>query len=120
MMEKTAGLESRAYKRRHLIYYLEVYNDKTGELLGHLVDITLKGMRLITKKEIMPDKNFRIGMMMPEEFFKGEVLRIEARSMWSRKDLNPDFFAVGLKVYDLDQKTAELISKLIKRVGFNE
>lgn len=120
MQENTVGSEARAYKRRHLIYYLEVYNDETGDLLGHLVDITVQGMRLITKNEVVPGKNFRIGMMLPREFFKGEVLKIETRSMWSRKDINPDFFAVGLKVYDLDEATAEIISGLIERVGFND
>lgn len=120
MEEKRVSSESRAYKRRHLIYYLEVYNQETGDLLGHLVDISLQGMRLITKKEIMPDKNFRLGMMLPRDFFKEEVLTIEARSMWSRKDVNPDFFAVGLKTYDLDEATAEIIAGLIEQVGFND
>ena len=53
MEEDTAGSDVRAYKRRHLIYYLEVYDDETGDLLGHLVDITLQGLKLTSKKEIM-------------------------------------------------------------------
>jgi hypothetical protein len=120
MKASTVGSEERAYKRRHLIYYLEVYDDETGELLGHIVDITVKGMRLITKKEIMPGKNFRLGMMLPLEFFQEGILKIEARSMWSRKDINPDFFAAGLKVFDLEESAAKLIANLIERVGFND
>lgn len=113
-------IEARSYKRRHLIYYLEVYDDETGDLLGHLVDLTTEGMMLITKKEVLPDKNFRLGMMLPEEYFKEGILKIEARSMWSRKDVNPDFYAVGFKTYDLDEETSKLITALIDQVGFND
>ncbi len=120
MEESTAGSDVRAYKRRHLIYYLEVYDDETGELLGHLVDITFEGMKLTSKKEIPTGKDFRLRMMLPEEFFQEKVLMIKATSMWSRKDVNPDFFAVGLKAYDLDKDTADIIFGLIERVGFND
>jgi len=120
MTEQAMSIEARAYKRRHLIYYLEVYDDETGDLIGHLVDLTTSGMKLISKKEIIPDKNFRLGMMLPEEYFKEGVLKIEARSMWSRKDVNPDFYAVGFKAYDIDEKAAELINSLIEQVGFND
>jgi len=120
MEEQAQGIELRSYKRRHLIYYLEVYDDESGELLGHLVDLTTGGMQLISKKEISAGKNFRLGMMLPEEYFKEGILKIEARSMWCRKDVNPDFFAVGFKAYDLDDEAAELITALISQVGFND
>ena len=35
--------ETRSLKRRHLVYYLEVYDDDANELLGHLVDLTTCG-----------------------------------------------------------------------------
>jgi hypothetical protein len=120
MAEEGTGSEARSLKRRHLIYYLEVYDDETGDLLGHLVDLTLSGMKLITKQEIIPDKNFRLGMMLPESLFVEGVVKFEARSMWSRKDVNPDFYAVGMKVYNLDEQTAKIIAELIEKVGFND
>ena len=120
VQEQEEGSEAREYKRRHLIYYLEVYDDETGDLLGHLVDLTTQGMMLITKQEVIPEKNFRLGMMLPEEYFKEGILKIEAHSMWCRKDVNPDFYAVGFKTYDLDKNTAKLITELINQVGFND
>ncbi len=120
MAEQEIGSEARSLKRRHLIYYLEVYNDETGDLIGHLVDLNLSGMKLITKQEIIPDKNFRLGMLLPEDLFGESVLKFDARSMWSRKDVNPDFYAVGMKVYNLDKETGKIISELINKVGFND
>ena len=33
----------RSEKRRHLIYYLQVFNSETDQFLGNLVDITPEG-----------------------------------------------------------------------------
>ena len=114
------GSETRELKRRHLIYYLEVYDDATGEMIGHLVDVTPKGIKLVSKKEVMPDKNFTLGMMLPEEYFKERIIKIEARSMWCRKDVNPEFFATGFKTYNLDEEATAMINQLIEQVGFND
>lgn len=38
--------DGRTLKRRHLIFYLEVFNEDNDELLGHVVDITTKGIKL--------------------------------------------------------------------------
>ena len=35
--------ERRRLKRRHLIYYLRVFNQATDQLIGHLVDLTTEG-----------------------------------------------------------------------------
>ena len=37
------GKERRVLKRRHLLFYLEISNKSTGEILGHLGDITVDG-----------------------------------------------------------------------------
>ncbi len=39
-------------KRRHLIYYLRVWNNKEDKVLGHVVDITTEGLMLISEQEI--------------------------------------------------------------------
>lgn len=120
MAEKDQFNETRKLKRRHLIYYLEVIDGTSGELLGHLVDLTVEGIKLISKKKIETGKNFTLKMIMPEEYSRERFVRFQATSMWSRPDINPDFFATGFKAANLDTNARNLFQDLINQVGFNE
>lgn len=112
--------ELRQLKRRHLIYYLEVFDQATGKLLGHLVDLTVKGMKLISKEEIAPGQTFSLRMMMPEEYCPEREVHFTTTSTWCSEDVNPDFYATGFSTPDLDAKTRRMFMILINQVGFND
>jgi len=112
--------ELRNLKRRHLIYYLEVFDQETGRLLGHLVDLTVKGMKLISKEEIPAGHPFSLRMIMPEEYCPEREVLFTATSTWCREDVNPDFYATGFTTPHLEEKTRRLFMILINQVGFND
>jgi len=110
----------RHLKRRHIIYYLEVFDQTTGKLLGHLVDLTVKGMKLISKEAIDPGQTFSLRMIMPEEYCPEREVHFEATSSWCSQDINPDFYATGFHCPDLDENTRRLFMILINQIGFND
>ncbi|MDH5525245.1 MAG: PilZ domain-containing protein [Desulfobulbaceae bacterium] len=110
----------RALKRRHLIYYLEVYNDETNDLMGHLVDITTEGLKLVSKEKIPEKQTFKLRMSLPEGYFEQKVLRFEATSRWSFNDVNPDFYDTGFSVPNLVPKAKDIIIDLVNQLSFNE
>ena len=112
--------ELRSLKRRHLIYYLEVYDDDTGELLGNLVDITTEGLKLVSKKPLEAKKVFNMRMHLPEGYFAENVLLFQGKSLWSSNDVNPDFYDTGFNAPDLDSKVKNMIMSLIDLIGFND
>jgi len=120
MTEADRFNELRQLKRRHLIYYLEVFDQKSGKLLGHLVDLTVKGMKLISKAEIAPGQTFSLRMIMPEEYCPEREVHFTGTSTWCSQDVNPDFFATGFITPDLNEKTRRLFMILINQVGFND
>jgi hypothetical protein len=113
-------LEARILKRRHLIYYLEVFDQESGELLGHLVDITTRGMKLVSKQRLSADKVYHLRMALPGELFQEKEFRFTARSLWTTNDINPDFYDTGFEVSQLDERAKDIIAKLINRLGFHE
>ncbi|MEW6595355.1 MAG: PilZ domain-containing protein [Thermodesulfobacteriota bacterium] len=115
-----AGEESRALERRHLIYYLEVHDDTTGGLLGHLVDITTEGIKLVSKEPIEKGRLFRLRMRLPEDYFDEKTLRFEAKSLWSSNDVNPDFYDTGFSVIGMDKRTKDIVAGLVGQFGFND
>ncbi len=112
--------DTRNLKRRHLIFYLEVFDDATGELLGHLVDLTTKGIKLVSKEPIAAGKVFTLRMLLPEEYFEEKVLCFQATSRWSTNDVNPDFYDTGFLVENLDKAAVGTINELILALGFSD
>ncbi|MDH3359509.1 MAG: PilZ domain-containing protein [Desulfobulbaceae bacterium] len=112
--------EQTRMQRRHLIFYLEVYDDATDELLGHLVDLTTTGLKLVSKNAIPDGKEFTMRMTLPEDYFEEKILRFKATSRWSNNSVNPDFYDTGFQVAKLDRDTIDIIVKLINALGFSD
>ncbi|MBI9050985.1 MAG: PilZ domain-containing protein [Anaerolineaceae bacterium] len=112
--------EKRNLKRRHLIYYLRIMNRDTNELLGHLVDITAEGIMVISENQLEINKNFNFRMMLPKEIVGKEMLEFSAKSLWSKKDINPDFYDTGFKIDDMTEADSLRIDQLIHHFGFQD
>lgn len=113
-------IERRRLKRRHLIYYLKVFDRNTDELFGHLVDITSEGVMLISENPIEVDATFQLKMALPAEFLGGKQLEFRARSAWCRKDVNPDFYAIGFQLLDVSKDYFAVVERLIEEFGFRD
>lgn len=111
--------EGRTLKRRHLIYYLEVYDQNSGDLLGHIVDITTKGIKLVSKQPLETGKIYKLQMLLPEDYFHERSVKFEAESLWSSNDINQDFYDTGFKVLHMNKKVSDIITTLINQLGFN-
>lgn len=117
-MEKAT--KERLLKRRSLIYYLAVHDADNGALVGHLVDITTDGLKLIAPVPIAPDSVFRLRLTLPEHYFDERELIFLARSRWHSRDINPDFYTTGFSFEEIDERTQDLISGLVNLYGFND
>jgi hypothetical protein len=112
--------DKRRVKRSHLIYYLRVFNQVNNETLGHLVDITPEGAMLISENPIPVDTHFQLRMMLPAEILGRTHLDFEAESLWSKRDLNPDFHDTGLRLLNVKVRDTAIISRLIDEYGFRD
>ncbi len=110
--------QERKLKRRHLIYYLRIYDRLTGELLGHLADITTDGMMLMSERPIDLEKSFQLEMTLPEEVTGNRKIVFRAKSLWSKKDINPDFYDTGFEIEDINEDDVALLKVLIDQFGF--
>ena len=62
-----SGVNNRRLKRWYLVMYLRVFDEDTGELLGHVVDINKQGIRLVSDKPIPSNQIFRLWVDVPKE-----------------------------------------------------
>jgi hypothetical protein len=111
--------DRRQIKRRHLLYYLRVFDRATGEQLGHMVDITPEGLQLISEHPIEPGSTFQMSMDMPEERGSGRI-SFDGVSMRCEQDVNPRFYLTGFKIHHLDDDNKSIINQLIALFGFQD
>ncbi len=111
--------KSRKEHRRHIIYYLQLQDTETNELMGRLVDITTIGLMLISENSYQPGKKMAFKIILPPEFDIEHIL-VSGEIVWCHKDVNPDYFATGLRFDPLSEDTESLVQKLIKKLGFTD
>lgn len=111
--------EKKRETRRHLIYFSEVHDRDNRSFSGHLVDITKTGLMIISKEKVELEKQFHLEIILPEEVDGRDKINLKAKSLWCKKDVNPDYFATGLDIEEIDIIDEELIEYLIYEYGFN-
>jgi hypothetical protein len=113
-------VEKRKLKRRHLIYYLRVFDKNNDQLIGHLIDITTEGVMLISEKPIKPNSDFQARMVLPTGIEGHKPVLFDARSVWCHRDVNPHFYATGFQLTGISQEDVETINRLIDKFGFRD
>lgn len=111
--------ELRQVERRHLVFYLRVFDGMSSKVVGHIVDISSQGLMLISDSAIAVNENYRLRMKMPSEIAEKEEIIINATSRWCKQDENPDFFITGFQLYDLTAEVEKYLLYLIDDFSFS-
>jgi len=112
--------EHRHLKRRHLLYYLRVTDRHCGAPLGNLVDITREGLMLVTRRPVEARKVHRLRLHLPREVLPENYVDLDAESVWTRPDANPDLHVTGFRILDLTTVARQAIDQLVDDFGFSD
>ncbi len=111
--------ERRKLPRKYLMAYSSVYEQSTGKMLGYLCDLTLDGLMVISKENLVVDKETEIRIDLPEvPPFTEKYLQIKARVVWLQPDLDPRLNNIGFHFLELAKEKKPLIEKIIDTYEF--
>lgn len=111
-------LEQRQLTRRTFAYYMLVFDDKTGELVGHWADISPGGFRLETLKPVPQDVDFRFRIDLSGEISGRSFLVFNARSRWCQKDaFDPNLYVVGFQLAQLPPDDLKIFTRMFEKYG---
>ncbi|VAX09037.1 hypothetical protein MNBD_GAMMA26-2259 [hydrothermal vent metagenome] len=110
----------RAIRRRHLIYYLRVWDMANNEVLGHIVDITTEGIMLISDQQIELNKEYDLEIRWNDAEGDAKTIRFKAESCWSHLDINTSFHDTGFHLIEATPEVLDPIHELIDEYGFND
>lgn len=112
--------EQRTIQRHHLSYYLEVYNAITQKSLGHIVNISAKGMMLVSQRRLLTHVIFNLEIRLPIPLLGGKLLQFEALSHWCNEDVTPGYYDTGFSFDNPPIRLPALVEALTDYFSFPE
>ncbi len=109
----TNVINKRDMKRHYLIYYLRVFNRENGEVIGHLVDITAKGIMIMRDSPIEIGKIYDMRIRWRNASGKLQIADFGGVCRWCRPDMNPDFYGAGFAITTGKDEDVKAIADLI-------
>ncbi|MEE4639167.1 MAG: PilZ domain-containing protein [Wenzhouxiangella sp.] len=95
-----AMLDERRHVRHRPVLYLKVFDPASGALVGHLVDISERGLMLVTEEPLDKGLKMELAFTPPEESGAREPVSFQAEVRWCRPEANPELHDLGLIVID--------------------
>ena len=112
--------DMRKVERRHLVFYLRVFDGMSNRVLGHVVDISTKGVMLISDQPITVNEHHLLRMRLPSSIANKDELLFNATSKWCKQDINPDFYVTGFEIQEVGEEIARYLLCLVDDFGFRD
>ena len=112
--------ERRTRKRVYMMFYSRIRDRHTGDLIGHLVDLTPDGALVVSETPAEVGTVLPLQMELPEDISEKQYLKFDGQIAWCRKDVDPSFYDMGFQLLDILPEDMALIKKFIESYGFRE
>lgn len=112
--------ERRKIKRKYLLYYGRVYDERAQTLLGHLVDITQLGLMLLSEQPFPVGVTQQIKLEVTNDIAEQPYLNLTVKSIWCEPDVDPNHFNIGFEILAPTPDDERVIQMIIESYGFRD
>lgn len=109
--------DKRRASRRDTFYYLTVSDAATGVPYGRIVDISPKGLLLVTENARAMADTVDAVVQIPPGSGAGSNFRCRLTRRWQRRDRNPSLTLLGCEM-QIDPEALTTVDNLILRYSF--
>ena len=111
-------MERRKRDRREFSYYMRVMNENTGELVGHLADISIGGFKLESQRPISKNTEFPLRIELSSDISDKTFIVFIANSKWCQPHLiDASLYNVGFQIVDMSSDDLESFKKIYEMYG---
>ncbi len=116
--------ENRRQSRKFTNDYFLVYETKSNQLIGRVLDLTPDGAMLIGDRLVPVPVKYSCKMVMPRMVGRHRFLYFEVESRWCQKNPRLGWHETGYQITRIDKEFQEVINEMIGewivRVGTQE
>ncbi len=111
--------ERRAYERYSANFYLCIHEQQSGELLGHIIDISLGGLKLLHQEPLATDIDQPLRVRLAAALENGLHTNIDltVRVFWSGMDDNGVDYNTGVQFTELTSQAQQALQMIIEELG---
>ena len=114
----TSHRDRRKLGRRSTSLYIQFINNRSGELVGDLADISRDGFMLESFKPIPLNAEFTFRIDLPPEISRKQSIVFTALSRWIKPDsLDTRLYDVGFKIVKTDPGDAQVFQQIYDQYG---
>ena len=106
--------ERRKHHRKDLAFFTRLFDRDTGQLLGHLANLTVEGAMIISNEPIEAEKVYRLHMDLPDQRFGKAHLDLDAKSVYCQPDINPQFYNAGFQFVNISPRDIGIIESIVQ------
>ena len=97
---------------------MRILNEKTGQIVGYLTDISTGGFRLDCPEAVNPNMDFLLRIELTPEIASKNFMVFSARSRWCRPDrFDPTSYNVGFQIIEMTPGDLEIFSRMFEKYG---
>jgi len=91
--------------------YLDVHDQKTGEVIGNANDIHHEGIRLVSKAELPLFEELEINVKSPD---RNDSIHLVVKGVWNQAHEEPVHYNTGCQIINTNPEITHAINELIK------
>ncbi|GAB4544839.1 MAG: hypothetical protein Fur002_18440 [Anaerolineales bacterium] len=110
--------ERRNLTRRNFSYYMRVMDETTGELIGHLSDISTTGFKLDCQKPIPANVLFKMRIENTGQVGGKDYVVFTATARWCKQDqYDSSLYNVGFQLINITPSDYDIFVKMFNAYG---
>ena len=97
---------------------MRVMDETSGQLVGHLMELSTGGFRLDSANAIVPNRDFKLRIELSADVASTNFMVFLARSRWCHPDnIDPTSFNVGFQITNMAPSDFEIFSRMFEKYG---
>lgn len=110
--------ERRTTPRKNVSFYMRVLNDDTQEILGHMVEVSMIGLRLETTAPLPQNKDYYLRLELTPDLGNVPYIVFIARTKWCKIDeILPNLYHVGFEIVEIMPEDRDVFGQILARYG---
>jgi nicotinic acid phosphoribosyltransferase len=108
--------ERRRIQRRSISYYMRVIDATENQMIGHLADITLTGLRMDSQNPIKVSKEYRLRIYTTSDVADKDFIEFGARTRWCNVDpVDPGVYDIGFEIIKITPHDSEIVKHIMDK-----
>jgi hypothetical protein len=108
--------DGRKYVRRQSNDYLLVTDKGTGTMLGRIIDMSPKGIMVMSLNPLTTELSYKLTIKLPPGAFDTDFVELEARCLWSKLEKSSEMWKNGLEIDEISDDGRSVLQQIVLRL----